>query len=93
MSNSGGLCGLFWEGDMGDEKTRRHSPWSLSRVHFHVKIYVFMFSVLYVLGVMRVHNLFNGGVCRQGDTSYYIISLSSGGFVVCDCRYVSVRSV
>ena len=75
ISDSGGLCGFSLGGGasgMGREDAVAHGH-RVVTVHFHVASsnrpkFMYLCSVLYVLGAMRVHNLCNGGVSRKGIT-------------------------
>ena len=62
---------------MGREDAVAHGH-RVVTVHFHVASsnrpkFMYLFSVLYVLGVMRVHNLCNGAVGRQGIPNIAVV--------------------
>ncbi len=79
MWDSGGLC-VFFYGGGGYRGWEEKTPWSMEfelcslpcRNFKQTSTYVFMFHIL-CFGVMRVHNLCNGGVGHQGIPNITVV--------------------
>ena len=90
---------IFWVGGIGDGERRCRGPWSWVQAMFtsclafkQTKICVLMFQVYYMFWGWS--ESYKGGVGHKTlSYLYYINSLCSGGFTVCDCKHVLVRSV